>query len=335
MKTKILLFILTLSVVASPVLGKVGGYFSSSYMKTQEEGLFPKGTFGDIWAGLLLFGDLTTNVHYFSEVSVREESELTVEQAWLGLRASRTFNFKLGLYPVPFGKYNEHNRPHRTLLVNPPLNVDHIYPMRWRDVGVMVEGEFSNIFYSLYIGNGLAEGEDLRAGQQFKDNNKDKGKGGRAGFFLSQGLELGYSLYTGKYDDEDERNLTLQCADLTWDMEGILILSEYSWANIKNPEGFSAGEAKGYFIQASFTMKNLQPVMSYQKIKYTDEFHGRGFSGVLGAGEGISVEKTRWALGVIYTPFQNVFFKLEYDINREKETDWKDNGFVVQVAVSF
>ncbi len=54
--------------------------------------------------------------------------------------------------------------------------------------------------YAAYLGNGLGEKDGAAAGQLFKDNNKDKGKGLRLGFIAGEGFEVGVSYYSGKYD---------------------------------------------------------------------------------------------------------------------------------------
>ncbi len=74
--------------------------------------------------------------------------------------------------------------------------------------------------------------------------------------------------------------------------------------------------------------------MSYQRLKYEDPFHGQGFSSA-GPGAGISEEKNRWAFGLVYFASENVFLTFEYDLNREKDLEIKDNSFSFQVAISF
>ena len=112
-------------------------------------------------------------------------------------------------------------------------------------------------------------------------------------------------------------------------------MGEYTKAIINNPEGHMEGEAEAYFVQVVIYMGEFQPFASYQKLKYVDPYHGRGFSAALGPGEGISVDKNRWALGLIYIPVPNIFLKFEYDFNQEKIITKKDDLWAVQVAVRF
>lgn len=334
MKFKRYLFLLVLVVLVPRLYGEINGYLSFDFVKGQTDSFASKGTFQNALLGLILTGNMTPKVGYLAEARFKDETRLEMEQAYLGIRPSQTFSLKLGLYLVPFGRYNTSNRPHQTVLVKAPLLIENLYPQNWRDIGLLVEGKWRGLFYSGYLGNGITEGPNLSAGQQFKDNNKDKGKGGRIGLSLSQGLEGGFSYYIGRYDEDNERNLILKGGDLSWTAEGLYILAEYAQADINNPAGFSKGKVEGYFIQISFDMGPVRPAGSYQKLTYRDGFHGQEFRQDLG-GEGIDEDKSRWTIGLVYFAMANVIFKLEYEWNREKNTEIKDNIFLFQLALNF
>jgi len=112
-------------------------------------------------------------------------------------------------------------------------------------------------------------------------------------------------------------------------------LGEYTKAIIKNPDDYENGEAEAYFVQITIFLGELQPFGSYQKIKYADPFHGQNFSSELGPGEGISLDRSRWALGVVYVPIPNIYISFEYDFNREKIVETKNDSWVLQMAVNF
>jgi len=335
MKPKILSIFLLFFVIFTPVQGKITGYLSFEYTKGQRQTDISNGSFQNAQFGLIFSGDIATKIDYTSEIRFQGDDRVGIYQALVGFRPSDSFVLKLGLFLVPFGKYNQSNRPHQTMLINSPLNVEKIFPSHWRDMGILVEGKISGLAYSAYIGNGVRESETIKEGQQFKDNNADKGKGIRVGYSLSQGFEVGYSLYSGKYDEGNKRDLTLHGFDLTWMAKDFYILSEYTRAYMENPENFQRGEAEGYFVQVLFDMGGLRPVVSYQWLKYEDPFHGQGYISSDYSGRGISEEKTRWALGLLFIASENIFFKVEYDINKEKDFEIKDNTISVQVAISF
>ncbi len=334
MKFTSYLFLLALVIFVPQVHGEINGYLSFDFLKGQKDSFASQGTFQNSLLGLVFSGDMTPNVDYLAEVRFRDETRLEMEQAYLGVRPSQTFSLKLGLYLVPFGRYNTSNRPYQTALVRAPLPVENLYPISWRDIGLLVEGRWRGFFYSAYLGNGLSEGPRLSEGQQFKDNNKDKGKGGRVGLSLSQALEAAFSYYTGRYDDTNERNLILKGIDISWAAEGFYILAEYAQADINNNADFPKGKGEGYFIQTAFDMGQLRPVGSYQRLIYRDAYHGQGFRPNFG-GEGINEDKTRWTFGVVYFATANIVFKIEYEWNREKETEIKNNLFLFQLALNF
>jgi len=335
MKFRTLLFILPFILTVAQAQTKTNGYLSLEYARGQEESGLSGGTFQNPQFGLFFSGELSPKLDYNSEIRFRNESQIEIDQAYLRLKSSDSFSLKLGLYLVPFGKYNTSNRPHQTALIKPPLNIENLFPSSWRDIGVVIEGKFRSIFYSTYIGNGLAESMNLSSAQQFRDNNKDKSKGLRMGLNLGRGLEAAFSYYRGKYDEGNERELILEGIDLSWVSEGFSILSEYSRAELENPPDFAKGKAKGYFVQLSFDMGDVRPVGSYQWLKYEDIFHGQDFvsSGIGGAG--IFEERSRWTIGMVYFASPNAVFKVEYEFNREKEIEVKDNIFLLQVALNF
>ncbi len=313
----------------------MNGYFSMDFLKGQKQSSYAHGSTENIRAGLIFSGEWTPQFSYALEVQTKEAMRPEIEQAWAGFTASEAFQLKLGLYLVPFGKYNASGRAFQTSLVESPYPVGEFFPSSWRDLGVLVEGKIGFLQYAAYMGNGLAEGENLRAGQQFKDNNSDKGKGVRLGFTPSQSLEIGVSYYKGKYDDTDERNLSLQGLDATWTATNFNIKAEYSRALADNPAPFSRGKAEGFFVQLWLNLGNLSPVVAYEKSRYEDAFHGPGFASPLQSGLGMFSDHSRWAFGLVYSPHQNFLLKVEYDVNREKNLELQDNIFRAQVAVHF
>lgn len=320
-------------VLAAIALGETHGYLSFHFAKGQEESGLSQGTFQSPLLGLFFSGDLTPRLAYISEIGFRDDSRLEIEQALLGIRLGESFTLNLGLYLVPFGKYNVSHRPHQTALIKTPLHVESLYPSRWRDVGVIVEGKTGGFFYSAYLGNGLTEAENLSRSQQFTDHNKDKGKGGRVGLFLGRGLEAAFSYYRGKYDEDNERALSLKGADLSLISGGIQILSEYAVADVENPAPYAKGKAEGYFVQVSIDIEAIRPVASYQRLKYRDPFHGTGLAE--GIPEGIDEEKSRWTFGLVYFASSNVLFKAEYELNREREAKLRNDIFLIQMALHF
>ncbi|MGB8953057.1 MAG: porin [Candidatus Aminicenantales bacterium] len=311
------------------------GFFSMEYLKGQEQSEWAEGSLQNLKGGLIFSGEMAPKLSFALELQFREVHRMEMEQAWVGFIPSDAFHLKIGLYLVPFGKYNQANRPVQTSLIKEPLPIHGAYPSSWRDLGLLLDGRIGFLRYAAYLGNGLQEGEDLRAGQQFKDNNRDKGKGVRIGLLLSQNFEAGYSYYSGKIDSNNERGLALQGLDGTWMTENFELTAEYVRARIENPEPFSQGKADGFFVLFRWILGNLQPLVGYEKWDYQDAVHGVGFTDSLTVGNGILEKKNGWIVGCVYSLSPNFLLKIEYDFNQESNLDLKNNVFQVQAAIAF
>jgi len=304
---------------------KYGGYLSFEYIKGQAESSYPRGNTDNLLAGFAAAGRLGQKFGFAVEARTLGVSSFELAQAWAGFIPADSFGIKVGMYLVPFGEWNRASRPHETLLIRTPLNLEYLYPPSWRDLGIVVEGQVGVLSYAAYIGNGLAESEALGSGQQFKDNNTDKSKGGRVALVFSQGIRAGVSYYTGKMDDQDLRDLTLEGADLAWVTNQWEVHGEYTKATIENPQPFEKGQSEGYSIWMAMGFRNFQPVGSFQKVKVDDPYRGGG----------ILLDQSRWTLGLRYVLSATFFLKVEYNWNKEKEPILKNNQFQVQAALSF
>ena len=318
---------------ATPV--KIGGYLSAEYLKGQAASGYFQGSFENARGGVLLFGDWASRLGGALEFALTQDGRGELVQAWADVRASEAFQVKVGLFLVPFGRYNESRRAFQTLLVFDPYPVSDLFPESWRDIGAVLSGRLGRFQYSAYLGNGLAEGETLASGRPLHDNNKDKGRGGRAGYAFSPNLEVGASYYHGRVDEADSRAETLWGADLVWVSNSGRLTGEYIKAEIQNPSPFSPGRAEGYFAMLTLDFGALTPLVAYETLSYEDPFHGPGFGGPDVPGAGISRDLTRWAFGAVYAPHPNLRLKIEYDVNREGGGEVRNNILRVQAAVHF
>ncbi len=326
-----------LALLAGTAFGqfKASGYLAFQFEKGDSESAFPDGTFRDTQAGLIVTGQTGNFFFYNLEARLRSEAQAVIEEAWVALQPSDAFSLRMGLYLVPFGKYNRSHRPHETLFIQTPLHLEALYPASWRDIGLFVEGRVGVLNYSAYLGNGLGEAAELRGGQQFEDNNADKARGGRASLFLSQSFEVGVSYYRGKYDEENSRRLILQGVDVSWNDDPFLFLYEYGKASADNPGDYPRGVTEGHFFLLSLRIGSFTPLVSYQKLSLDDSYHGPGFEPGVGPGSGLSARLSRWACGIAYTPAPGLFFKIEYDFNRETVGSLQNDAFLAQVALRF
>lgn len=327
MKKHLLVLFLAAAMLAVPVRGQVnyGGYVSLDYVKGWGESDPPAGSVANLLAGFLAAGQIGQRFGFTLEARAREISAFDLEQAWIGFLPSQTVTVKAGLYLVPFGSYNRASRPHETPLIGRPLNLEALYPSSWRDLGLVVEGIIGVFSYAGYVGNGLAGSEGLGAGQQFRDNNADWAKGGRIGLALGSDVRAGVSYYTGKHDDDGQRDIVLEGADLAWVTAQWEVHGEYTKGLIENPEPFENGSSEGYSIWMLMGFRSLQPVASFQKVKVEDPYMG----------EGLSLDRSRWTLGLRWVLSAGLFLKLEYAWNKDKVLDLKDKVLQMQVALGF
>ncbi len=337
-KPACLLIAFALAVAAAPARAqiRINGYFSFQYQNGESRSESPNGEFGFPRAGLFFAGLVEKVFDYNLEVRFDDHDLVNLQEVWVGYVPSEAFHLKLGMYLVPFGTYNTSSRPYQTPLIQMPLAQAAIYPESWRDVGVLAEGRTGIFGYAVYMGNGLREAADFSSGQQFHDNNKDKGEGGRVTFELSRGFELGVSYNRSRVDDAGKRRLEYWAGHASWVTQGFRITYEYDWAEVENPAGFAKGKAEGHLVLATMNWGGFSPVVSYQKLDYRDPYHGTGFSAAEEiAGAGIDLADSRWAVGLVYTPVQSVMLKVEYDFNREKRAEIPNDLFLAQVALHF
>jgi len=313
---------------------QTGGYLSFSLLKGQEGGRRgPRNSRGSR-GGALASGDLGQGFSFLVEARFRSESRFELEQALAAFKLGGSGDLRLGLFLVPFGKYNESNRPQQTVLVNLPLNLEAAYPESWRDIGLTTQGRIGFLRYAAYLANGLGEKDGAAAGQMFRDINKDKAKGGRMGIVLGEGFEIGGSYYMGKYDADNSFRLVLEGADLTWVTKDYEVRGEYTRGVWNNPGGAPDGKADGFFGLVALYMGKLQPVASFQRWDPGESGPGLPLIALEGGVELLSV-RSRWALGARYFLSPTFVVKAEYDINREKGPALKNNLVVVQAAISF
>jgi hypothetical protein len=335
MKTRVIVLCVLIAVpLALKGETKPGGYLSFEFIKGQAQSGASQGSFQNLRGGLFFAGDLGEKFDFMFEMGLKSESKLEMEQASVGFKLAVESDLRLGLFLVPFGKYNESNRPHQTALVRAPLNLAGVTPSSWRDIGLVVRGRMGFLRYAAYLGNGLGEKDGAAAGQLFKDNNKDKGKGGRLGFIAGQGFEVGVSYYSGKYDETNTLRLTLEGADLTWISNDYEVRGEFTKAVWKNPAGAPDGRSDGYFVLMALNFGKLQPVVSFQRLNRGESSPG---ARLLVSEEGPETLglRSRWAFGLRYFMSPTFLVKAEYDMNKEKGYALRNNVVQIQAALSF
>jgi hypothetical protein len=303
---------------------KTHGYFSMSFLKGQKGGFFSGGSFEDIGAGILFSGHYAPQLQFRLEVRSRSEARFGLEEALLGLELSKAANIQLGMYLVPFGRYNRQNRPQEQKLVRVPLVVEAAYPASWRDIGLLASGQLSFLNYAVSLGNGLGQGSDQEPVQQFTDNNAAKSLAGRLGLMWGKEIETAFSYSRQIFDGAGSRTARLWAADGAWITDNYELSGEYIRSEYDRPSDINGSmKTEGWYVELAFNYQALWPVVSYQRLSLTP------------AAEEAADQKSRWTVGLVWLLRPGILFKAEYDWNREPGHEIKDDLFSLQMAVSF
>ena len=319
----------------APAQLRINGYFSLDAVQGPERLPAKAWSIENLRGGLAFSGEWSPGFTTMIEPMLDPAGRFGLRQAWAGLTLSPAIAVKAGLFLVPFGKANAARRPFETRWISDLDPVGAAFPLDWREMGILAEGRFGNFNFAAFAGNGPAEAEDFGGGQQFHDNNGNKGWGGRLGALLSRSFEIGASYYAGRPDAAGERKLRLAGADAAWTTQNIRATAEYVKTTLENPAPFANGKAEGFFVLLELPFDRLAPLASYRRLRYEDPFHGPGFAGPDIPGAGILVDRTSWAFGLAYTLNANLLVKIEYRRRRDDGSAGWDSALSAQAAVHF
>jgi hypothetical protein len=155
------------------------------------------------------------------------DGEIKLEYAVMDFEISSAFAFRGGVILSPLGSFNLlHDSPLNDLTARPvvsrqliPSTLSESGMGFFGDTALGEEGAFS---YQAYFVNGfneeiITEDGQLRIrngrGSQKKDNNQDKALTARLGYSPTLGTNVGLSVHTGKYDNNDKHRLNITALD--------------------------------------------------------------------------------------------------------------------------
>jgi len=328
----VMVFLLLATFLSAEV--KTNGYFSFEYLKSQSGGAWPQGTFSNLSGGLMLGGTISGPLAFLAEVQGRMNNSFSLQQAYLLIQGNNLFNFKFGLFEIPFGRFNSSARPAENLTVLTPLPF-HFFPWRWHDLGVNWDGHYQFFYYSAYFVNGLTLDSNGYLISEIKDPNKNKGAGSRLALRIGEGFETGASFYSGKYDSAGSRDIQFAGADLIWVTTDWEIRGEYIKSTYEQPQSGEKKAFDGYYVTVSMNFQKMKLYFSYQDSAVpTYVFEDQNLP-PLNVFLDDLVRKNRKAIGLKWDVLNNLFAKLEFDWNKEKETKIKDNNLTVQLGFVF
>jgi hypothetical protein len=288
---------------------------------------------------LVFLGNIIGDLFAAGEVEYEHAGEeIALEYAYFGYAGIRNFRILAGKFIIPFGRFNKDLHPSWiNKMTDRPHGFRDIFPQTYSDVGLWLTGAFplsaaggSRLTYDIFGVNGLM-GEDGGGIRGFRGNDrerqtngrdKNKAVGGRLGLeFGPQGFDIGASVYTGNYSDDNDvdLNLTFFGADAAWRKSGFEIRAEFVTADQKA----TAEDLRktGGYAQAAYLIKSRwEPVL---------RFSARNMPGE-------SEDQNRLSFGLNFYVSAASAVRAVYHVNSEKsgfETD--NNSFVLAWTISF
>ncbi len=293
------------------------------------------------------------------------EPEVYVEFLYVDFLLSDKFNVRTGLFLLPVSRMNEFHEPPVFFGTLRPDVERFIIPTVWRDIGVMVYGEFVNgLTYKAGLVNGLRTdliSDWISAGRQRGAKvNFDKFAGVfRVEFQGVKNLILGGSVYHGAGSDEEggsevgteEAKFTLLTFEGQYQFENLFLKGLYAFGKSDGNIAYKsrAGRASkvyGWYVEGSF---NLVPILYPESIVSFSPFlryerydlNQNVFTGLP------NPEKNRSVLtfGLDFKPHPQVVIKADYQIRDTKsdlpagkgsgKDEWKINQFNLGVGFIF
>lgn len=315
----------------------VGGYLYSEYFHTPEK----TKNFDIHYLAISVTGWANENIQYFGEFELEhggKADNVFVEQAFIDYWLLPTLAVKAGAILTPFNRFDDFHDPIGNYLITRPQVAREIGGSAWKEVGVDVHGYVNvadehAVTFDLYTINGLGSGSDIRGSRQYRDNNEEPAYGARVGILSGDMLEVGGSVYHGKWDDDGNLALQMYGAHVKLNTPLVELYGEFAKASSENSGSVDDGDMWGYFVQASrLFYQKYRPTIRAGELDYEDK------GSLLGRDLAKGNKQLReLALGFAYYPVPKVVFTIEYSFFDEGDrVVSKDNDQLgLQGAVRF
>ena len=346
---------------------KLGGYGLVSFENYKDR----KTTY-DGKMELLISGQFHDRIRYYTEIDLGvPHGTAEVEQGYVDLLLTQSFNFRAGVLLTPFGKFNLDHFDPRQDLTDRPVVARRITPTTWSDLGVgafgMVPlGDTVKATYDIQVINGLTDRftavsqgtlgsstggvvaqdiglRDARTGLR-TDNNGNKAVVGRGTLKFLDQYEIGVSGYRGAYKETSNDQIVGTSLDAEFRPRGIpfwedfVFKAEYARFDI---EGSSAPSSLwGYYAQLNYRFWPAflnQTVLGRHFSSPALTLVGRyGYARIntAAASEGKLTETTT-VIGLNYRPVQDYVIKVEYQFNSGQLERKSLDGFLASVSWLF
>lgn len=235
--------------------------------------------------------------------------------------------FRLGKFKYPLGIERLVESAPLNKLIDRPFPSIRIIPGTYSDIGGMFHGAIAfphdtKLKYEIALSNGLA-GPDHEDVQQLWDNNRNKAMGGRLGYEMLPGLEIGSSYSRGKYDKDDQLSIDFLGADIQFKKGNLEVRGEYITSHVEQ-SSVDGGDYNrdGYYVQVSYRYPFLLNYIKYLEgvFRFDSVDPNRDITD--------GHEADRIAVGINYSPSEHFVFKLEYEIENEPGEEIHGKSFV-------
>ena len=306
------------------------------------------------------------NIVFNSEIEYEFGSrEIDVEQAYVEWKLRPEFAFRGGIFVPAIGRFNSFHDSYLNLTTIRPLINQFIVPTAYRDAGIGVRGKLKlphkmKLTYEADVVNGMratnSDGEPTPfsrlLGQSsasepglfaFQAHNRSKAVVSRIGLSPINGLELGVSVYNGKFSDlrEPPQSATILFVDASYHREALTINGEFGRSNIvggiprksaappfldpSNPETISvlaefvaqrSPGQDGFYLEGTYKFSPrrrfgekfdegsyIAPVFRYEVVRLDRTIPS------------FYLNRSRATVGVNIAPSSTVIFKLDYLFN--------------------
>ena len=352
----------------------IGGYGQIDFNQPVEGGTFNNGNL-DVHRMVLMFGyKFNEKTQFVSEVEFEHVIEVFVEQAFLQYEIVPWLKFRGGLMLVPVGIINEFHEPSTFNGVERPNLDRYIVPTTWREIGAGFTGVFPSaaMSYQIYTMNGFNgyDGTAKLSGANGFRKGRQKGAESfmsspnltfRINYFGIQGLQLGFSGYTGKtqsslYNGIDKSDAALVAmadsssvgmamigADARYSRGGLQIRAQVNYGAVSNAAAYNEftgsdmGSAiSGWYTELSYDFfqrsarfeSGLIPFIRYEQYDTHAAVEG-------GTSKNASYNRNDLTFGLGWRMDSGAMLKVDYQIFNNEGTTESNQQVNAGVAVWF
>ncbi|RAP26624.1 hypothetical protein DID74_01765 [Candidatus Marinamargulisbacteria bacterium SCGC AG-333-B06] len=325
----------------------VGGYFDTEFIAEENKNT----TFRAHRFVLEASSQVSDKVLVSSEIefeygaNTANDGVIKIEQAWVDYQINELITQRTGIIVVPFGRVNVLHDSDVRDATQRPLYAKYIVPSTWMDTGAGIHGNASfgdiDINYQAYVINGLNEGIASANGVRnarpsYKtDNNGDKAIVGRVGVSPLLGLELGGSIYNGKYSNSGTDGLLMVGGDAFYKMGRYEAIAEAAIVNIDEKGSIPQRMRGGYLeLRAHVLQEQLRDWIPSLRSPVITLFGRAGYVDTDRANEYVT---NRLMVGFNFRPTETAAYKFEYQVEDYKNpgNSGSQDAFIASVAVGF